>query len=123
MTELNLPTVSNGDFYVGPADGALPGARFSGTGDMEAADELCRFLSLLHEQALKAETKTIFFQVDELYFMNSSCLKELIVWIGRINTAGRPYTVSFVTNPRLQWQERSLGTLQRLAPAVVTIAA
>ncbi len=119
MSRIDVPAFGNEEFWMGPVEGVLPSVRFTGTGDMEAAGELSQFLSLLHEAVMQSQAKNVVFDITELYFMNSSCLKELVVWINKLNTQGRPYTVSFRTNPRLKWQSRSLSTLQRLAPAVV----
>jgi hypothetical protein len=58
-----------------------------------------------------------------LGFMNSSCFKSFVVWIDTVKNAPIAYKISFLTDPNLHWQRRSLEALRRLAVNVVSIEA
>jgi hypothetical protein len=97
--------------------------RFTGTADMEATALLDLFLRSLHGEASRAQLRTVVIDVSALDFMNSSCFKCFVSWIGqvaKVPAEGR-YDVHFVSQPHLQWQRRSLEALHRFAPDVVTL--
>lgn len=121
MAVLNIPTVRTYDYCLSAVDAKAPLARFSGTGDVDAVSELKHFLEALHAELLRIHASNVDFDLNELYFMNSSCLKAFVSWIHKVNTAGRPYTVHFITNQRLHWQAKSVSTLRRFAPGVVSL--
>ena len=54
----------------------------------------------------------------ELYFMNSSCFKALLIWIAAIKKLipVNAYGVKFLTNPKQTWQRRNLRAMQEFAP-------
>jgi hypothetical protein len=120
-TTLNLPTIAEQGLTLAPvmSDGAR--VRFSGSGDTEGVALFERFLGLLHEEVVTLGHKQIAVDLEQLTFINSSCLKALVSWIYKVDTSGRPYTIRLVRNPRMHWQKSSLSTLQRLAPQVVII--
>ena len=122
MTELNLVPIVESGFALMPVPGAPPKVRFTGNGDSEAIAPLARFLRQLHSEMLAHGTTAVRVDLGDLYFMNSSCLKNFVSWIHKVDTEGKPYEITLLTNPRLQWQQRSLATLQRLAPTIVSIA-
>lgn len=113
-------TVTNG-CRLEPVEAAVPTVQFSGNGDMEAVTPLEYFLSQLHTELVSEKHRTVEVDLTELYFMNSSCLKQFVSWIHKVDTGNKAYRIQFVTNPRLHWQSRSLATLKRLAPTTVTI--
>lgn len=102
-------------------DAESPQVRFAGNGDADAVPFLDQFLKKLHEELVMKRALDVRVDLGELYFMNSSCLKAFVSWIHKVNTNGRPYAIRLLMNARQQWQMRSLATLKRLAPAVVTI--
>lgn len=122
MTELNLPGIEETGFALKVVNADPPLIRFTGNGDSEAIAPLDRFLRQLHMALLNKHCTAVSIDLNELYFMNSSCLKNFVAWIYRVDTEGKPYEIQFLTNPRLHWQQRSLATLRRLAPTIVSIA-
>lgn len=102
-------------------ESAEPRIRFTGNCDFDAVEPLGKFLKLVDTEMLSRKYASVSIDLEELYFMNSSCLKAMVSWIYGINEAGQPYTIRLLTNPRLHWQKRTMRTLQRLAPQVVEI--
>ena len=121
MITLSLPRIEQHGFQLGAVDSESPKVRFAGNGDAEAVPFLDEFLKKLHEELMMKRAVDVRVDLGELYFMNSSCLKAFVSWIHKVNTNGRPYAIRLLMNARQQWQMRSLATLKRLAPNVVTI--
>ncbi len=118
ITALERPT-----FAIRPSlEGDALVARISGNGDMAAIEPLAGYLKILHKEALALGVRSVRVDLEELFFLNSSCLKSLLTWINELSADTPPaYGVCFVTNAKLYWQRRSLEALRRLAPQVVTL--
>lgn len=121
QTTLNLPTIAEQGLTLAPVDAPEARVRFSGAGDTEGVALFERFLGLLHADLVASGTAQIAVDLEQLTFINSSCLKALVSWIYKVDTSGRPYKIVLLRNPRMHWQKSSLSTLQRLAPQVVSI--
>lgn len=121
MTELNLVPIVESGFALVPVAGAPPKVRFTGNGDSDAIAPLARFLRQLHAELVLHHLTQVNVDLGDLYFMNSSCLKNFVSWIHKVDKEGKPYEITLLTNPRLPWQQRSLVTLQQLAPTIVSI--
>ena len=121
MVALDIPEIVDLGFRIGPVAAEAPCVFFSGTGDAAAVAALQQFTQALHEELVFKQARSIDVELKDLYFMNSSCLKAFVSWIHKVETEGRPYAIRFLMNPRQQWQMRSLATLQRLAPMVVSV--
>lgn len=102
-------------------DSSTPRLRFTGNCDYEAVAPLGAFLKEVNEVMLASDHASVSIDLEELSFMNSSCLKAMVSWIYGVNETGQKYTIRLLTNPRLHWQKRTMRTLQRLAPQVVEI--
>lgn len=120
-TASKLPLIEEEGLTLGPVAGKPGRVRLAGTGEAEGAAVLGRFLGLLHDQALSQELREVTLELEELEFINSSCLKAMVAWIYKVDTEGRPYTIRLVRDASMHWQKTSLATLQRLAPDVVVI--
>jgi len=118
---LDVPEILAQSFQLRPIQARAPRVCFSGNGDGAAVPALQRFVAQLHDELVFKKAEKVEVDMGELYFMNSSCLKAFVSWIHKVDTGGRPYSIHLLTNPRQQWQLRSLATLQRLAPQVVCI--
>jgi hypothetical protein len=97
--------------------------RFSGNADTEAQAGLSAFLEKVHANAIDSGVTLVVVNLDELYFMTSSCFKCLVTWlieIEKMELALR-YRVHFEPNPKLHWQNRSLEALRNLSRGVVHI--
>lgn len=102
-------------------DAVGPHVQFSGNGDADAVQHLSHFLEGLHLEMTMTGKARVGVDLLDLYFMNSSCLKGFVSWVHKVNTEGQLYRIRFIANARLHWQKRSLATLKRLAPAVVSV--
>lgn len=121
MSDLFVPKVAGDSFAVELIGGAPPRIRFTGNGDSTAIAPLEVFLRQVHDQMLTMMLDFIEVDLGELYIMNSSCMKQFISWIYKVDTTGRPYRICFWLTPRLRWQGRTVATFQRLAPATVLV--
>lgn len=118
---IRLPLIEEEGLILGPVEGMLGRVRFAGTGEAEGAAVLDRFLALLHQEALALELREVTIELEQLEFINSSCLKAMVAWIYKVDTEGRPYKIRMLRDSSLHWQRTSLATLQRLAPEVVVV--
>jgi hypothetical protein len=98
-------------------------ARMAGTADLDVKKALDEFLVRLHEAARTTGVAEVIMDVRELKFMNSSCLKGLVTWIGTVQ--GLPltsqYRIVLTSRADLHWQRRSLHALSSLAAGLVTV--
>lgn len=94
-----------------------------GTADYAAIDALNELLDKTHAEAIRLEASAVAIDVQALEFMNSSCFKSLLQWIGNIQALApeRQYQVRFVMNPELHWQKRSLQSLRCFAIDLITV--
>ena len=95
----------------------------AGTCDMESLPHLGPFLDDLHQEVERAGARHVVMDCDDLYFMNSASIKCFVGWVGMINTLNpvQRYSVEFLVNTRLAWQQRSLAAIRRYAPEIVTL--
>jgi len=122
MSALQLTTVGGENFQVTPTlvEFNLK-LVFSGSGDMNATGLVNEYLKLVHEEALRIGLAQVSCDFKLLTFMNSSCFKSFVVWIDTVKNSETRYQITFLTNPALPWQRRSLEALRRLAMNLVTI--
>jgi anti-anti-sigma factor len=94
-----------------------------GNADYAALDALEMMLDRLHEQADRLSIKEAVVDLRQLEFMNSSCFKSVVNWITEIQQmeAERQYRVTFLSNPKLHWQKRSLHSLRCFAVELITV--
>jgi hypothetical protein len=94
---------------------------FTGNADMAIHAQLKVFLDELHGAASGMHAREVIFDVQELYFMNSSCLSLLLRLINTILASPNKYSLRFRSNPNLRWQKRSLQAIQSYARDIVVI--
>lgn len=94
-----------------------------GNADIGAQERLKSFLDALHLEAKRLKVRETLFDLEELYFMNSSCLSLFLRHINAVMQApgAQLYRLKFRSNPNLRWQKRSLQALQSYAPNVVSV--
>jgi hypothetical protein len=119
-----LPTLSQPGFDLTTAeitDGL--DLRFSGTADMYAIDTLDAYLGAVHTTALERHARRVRVDFRKLEFMNSSCFKSFVSWIGHVQDAAPAdrYQIEFLSNPQMHWQRRSLNALRCFAMDLVSI--
>src|SRR5262245_9803906 len=82
----------------GELDGARRRLHLWGKADMRANDPLDKCLGAVDDRALADAAEEVVVDLRELVFMNSSCLKAVVTWLGRVQdrpTAQR-YRVRFL---------------------------
>jgi len=96
---------------------------FCGEADMAAAEAVRSALADAHGRALSLRSGEVILDLSRLEFMNSTCLKTFLTWLGRLEglTPHTRYRVRMISNPSTPWQRRSLHALVAFAPDLVTI--
>lgn len=81
------------------------------------------FLSELHENIIENGIKEMKVDIRKLDFLNSSGIKELVVWVMKINEEdeNKKYRINFICNDNLNWQRSSISTLEYLNANIVKI--
>jgi hypothetical protein len=117
-------TVTGDDFSASAHHaGTTIKAALKGNADYAALDALEVFLSRLHAEAKRLGIKETVIDLLQLEFMNSSCFKSFVAWITEIQELGAndQYKVTFLSNPKLHWQKRSLHSLRCFATDLITV--
>ncbi len=94
-----------------------------GNAEMTVTARLSSSLDRLHAEIIRSGAEQVTFDLRELYFMTSSCLKCLANLLARdadLDPAQR-YLVRFLANPNLHWQRRSLEALSCVSTELVRI--
>ena len=117
------PIVDNEFVARSEVDGPRVRLHLWGNADMRAKDHLDRFLAAVDDRAVADATEEVVVDLRELVFMNSSCLKAVVTWLGRIQDRAAPqrYRVKFLKEPAAHWQVRSLHALAAFAPEIVRV--
>lgn len=94
-----------------------------GNADMQTRTALSAFLVEMHLEAERRSMKEVRVEMRELEFMNSSCFKDFVSWISRVQQAAdnRRYRITLVSDPQRHWQKRSLHALSCFASDIVTV--
>jgi hypothetical protein len=126
MSPLSIPMVSPPGFAIVPEDGAARiTLRFRGIADMSSIEPLDSYLHAVHEEAKAKKVGAVVVDFRALEFMNSSCFKCFVEWLGTVQDmpADARYKVVFEANREMHWQRRSLNALRCFAMDVVTVSA
>jgi len=99
--------------------------RFRGVADMSSIEPLDDYLRSVHTEALSTKAASVVVDFHSLEFMNSSCFKCFVEWLGTVQDlpAKERYRVVFSSNRDMHWQRRSLNALRLFAMDVVSIEA
>jgi hypothetical protein len=94
-----------------------------GDANMNAVEDVGRALDEVNKTALRENVSVVVIDVRNLEFMNSSCFKKFVSWLGHVQELPREtqYMIRFLSDPKMHWQRRSLHVLQCFAPDVVTV--
>ena len=97
--------------------------RLGGTAELPSATGLGEFLGTLHLEATRLAATRVEVDLRALTFMNSSCFKQLVTWIAKLEQLpeASQYRVVFRLNPALRWQHASLEALRCFAADHVEI--
>jgi hypothetical protein len=105
-------------------DGLALTLRFTGNADMSVVEPLDEYLVAVHFEATRQRLESVTVDFRKLEFMNSSCFKCFVSWLGKVQDMPVPerYKIVFGSNRELHWQRRSLNALRCFAMDVVSIA-
>ena len=97
--------------------------RFTGNADVIAQKHFERLFGDVHDQARKLGVSRVQIDLRELMFMNSSCIKDVIVWLEKVRKTeeGQRYLVAFLSSRSQPWQRRSLHALSHFARGIVSV--
>jgi hypothetical protein len=124
MTELSSLSFSSPNFGAsGSVDGKTLTIALSGNADLGALAPLEKVLASLHQEAETAAVAEVAVDLRKLEFMNSSCFKNFVSWIGKVQELDgtKQYRIRFVSNAEILWQRRSLHALQCFAAQLITV--
>jgi hypothetical protein len=123
MSENALPAVTTAAFTASVKEDGGFSLMLTGTADLRVQQELETFLFKVNELALARSAPEIAVDLRKLEFMNSSCFKAFVSWIGQLQEVerGRQYRIRFLSDPRMLWQRRSLHALSCFAVDLITI--
>jgi hypothetical protein len=84
-----------------------------GNADALSLTALNAAVERMHALALEGHARRAVVDLRNLEFMNSSCFKTFVTWLGKIRAlaAAEQYRVEFQSDPRWHWQRRSLAAL------------
>jgi hypothetical protein len=125
MTAFQIPEISTEDLrsealLVPPEAVKL---RLVGTAESSTMAALSGLLTGLHAEAVSHHVREVTVDLRDLEFMNSSCFKAFVSWVGRIEDLDteQQYRIRFLSDPKKHWQERSLGALACFATHLIRI--
>jgi len=95
--------------------------RLAGTADIAAQKHLEPLFATVHAQVAALGVSRVQVDLRELQFMNSSCIKDVIVWLEKVRKAEKSYLVTFLSSETRPWQRRSLLALQQFGKGIVSI--
>jgi hypothetical protein len=118
-----VATVRGEGFTLALHEGESLSLQVSGNADLEMLPQLGPFLEQVHSELCRAGADIVTVDLRKLYFMNSSCLKSFITWVVSVSKldAESRHRIRFLSNQNLRWQQRSLQSMQALAPGLVDI--
>jgi hypothetical protein len=92
-----------------------------GNADSDVAIAFGEYSRARHAEAKRLALGEVVLDCRELYFLTSSCIKELASWIKWLMAleAGNQYRLTFLMTENLRWQERSFDVLCRMCPTLV----
>jgi hypothetical protein len=90
---------------------------------MQVHAALGPFLERIHAASCQACASQLSIDMCGLCFVNSSCLRLFVVWLGRVAAleGTKRYRVVFVTDPDRPWQRRTVEAMRAFAPDIVVI--
>ena len=97
--------------------------RLVGSAESVVMGALGKMLGKVHGEAIRLEVREVTVDMRELEFMNSSCFKAFVSWLGELQNLdpGRQYRIRFLSDEQKHWQRRSLGALSCFAVDLIQI--
>jgi hypothetical protein len=94
-----------------------------GSAESEAMAALDDLLIKVHARAVEGGVREVTIDMRNLEFMNSSCFKAFVSWIGEVQDleTQRQYRIRFLSDDQKHWQRRSLGALSCFAVDLIQV--
>jgi len=110
---LRVPAVDDADFVADVAHGEVAVLRLVGSADNATTTPLGTLIAALHDELIERKTREIVVDMRGLDFVSSSCFKQLLGWLGRLQELAEAdrYRIRFRVNPSIAWQKHSLHAL------------
>jgi hypothetical protein len=124
MTVIDAPVIETSELRARAAmDGDELIVSFAGSADSRAMASIEGLLSRLNEEAQRLAVPEVRVDFREFDFMNSSCFKAFVTWIGRVQDlpAAKQYRIRFLSDQGKHWQRRSLDALRCFASDLIQI--
>ncbi len=121
---LSVQPIETADFSAGASyEGGRVVVRLKGNADVRVMFRLEALVKVLEAEIERVGTKEVLVDLRELEFMNSSCFKCFVSWLGNVQEypAERQYAFRFLSDPNKHWQQRSLNALSCFAASLVQI--
>jgi hypothetical protein len=98
---------------------------FAGSADSRAVQTIDALLTRVHEEAMRLAVPQVTADFREFDFMNSSCFKAFVTWIGSVEDLepAKQYRIRFLSDANKHWQRRSLEALRCFAADLIAIEA
>lgn len=133
MSEGALITLSNGVELKAPGPGRLGAVAgvavgraeltLSGAAETPDKDALASVLTHVHALVVQHHCTRAVVDLTRLTFMNSSCFKELVTWISKVQEAAPAdrYRIQFRYSPDVRWLKGSMHALSTFGVDVVDL--
>ncbi|HVJ15380.1 MAG TPA: hypothetical protein VM686_08065 [Polyangiaceae bacterium] len=105
---------------VARVDGSALLVTLEGQADLRTKATLDGLLGKVHLLAVERKAPEVKLDLRAVEFMNSSCIKSLVTWIGDAQDAAPTgaYAITLMGSSAVHWQTRSLEALSGLADIV-----
>jgi hypothetical protein len=124
MMTMDVPVIQTDELH-SEATYAPPkvNVRLVGSAESVAMAPLGHLLGKLHGEAVRLEVSQVTIDMRELEFMNSSCFKAFVSWLGELQDldVALQYRIRFLSDEQKHWQRRSLGALSCFAVDLIEI--
>ena len=120
----SIPSIDTADLKArATSEGGATTVSFAGTADSRSMTAIDSLLSGLHAVMLSDKINEVTVDFRDLEFMNSSCFKAFVSWIGKVQDlpAAEQYRIVFRSDDGKHWQRRSLGALSCFAVDLIRI--
>jgi hypothetical protein len=126
MTTFDVPAVETAELRARARvqDGGIL-AHFAGSADSRDVVTINGFLVRLHAEAMRLAKPEVVVDFREFDFMNSSCFKAFVTWIGSVQDLepSKQYKIRFLSDANKHWQRRSLDALRCFAVDLIHVEA
>lgn len=117
---LRVPAVDDPQF-VADYDERARVLKLIGSADNATAAALGRVFDDLHVDLSGKKANQVVVDMRDLDFLGTACVKELVAWFEKLETATERYAIKLRSNPTIAWQRTTLPALACFDPALVTV--